>query len=83
MAISDNEVAQIVGTITSAANRIESNRTNAELEEVKDLLRGMIGLVKLISGRNDMPPEFIDALKTNHRYIDACAFLNRKNTPNG
>lgn len=40
-------------------------------DEVHDALLGMIGLVQLISARDDLPADIKTAMLSNHRYIDA------------
>jgi hypothetical protein len=43
-----------------------------------DLLKGLVGLVQLICHRSDTPSEIAFAMKTNHRFVDAMAYLKEK-----
>jgi hypothetical protein len=40
-------------------------------ERTLDALKGLLGLVEIIAGRNDLPSEIRVALETNHRTIEA------------
>lgn len=34
-------------------------------------LRGIVGLLQMVGGRDDLPPEIADILETNHRVVEA------------
>lgn len=41
------------------------------IEDLEGALRGLIGLVQLISHNRDLPAAFRETLMTNHRVLDA------------
>jgi hypothetical protein len=51
------------------------------LQEERDTLyghvNGLLGLLQLVRGRDDMPAEISEVLNTNHRATDAAAYLTR------
>lgn len=47
----------------------------SRLDELRDATLGLIGLVQMISHRDDLPAEIRNVLLTNHRFVDACAVV--------
>lgn len=48
-----------------------------ERDELYGYVNGLLGLLQLVSGRDDMPTEIAECLKTNHRAVDAAAYLTQ------
>lgn len=46
-----------------------------EIARLEGFVRGLIGLTELISHRDDVSPDLRGVLATNHRVVDAIAFL--------
>lgn len=59
--------------IVQAADAIEVMARRSV--DALDLLKGMVGLVQIITGRDDMPAEIKAVTLDNHRYVDALAYI--------
>jgi hypothetical protein len=46
-----------------------------ERDNLYDYVNGLLGLLQLIRGRDDVNAEVKDVLRTNHRVVDATAYL--------
>jgi hypothetical protein len=53
----------------------ETEQIRAERDCLYFYLYGLLGLLQLVRGRDDMPPAIDDVLNTNHRAVDAAAYL--------
>lgn len=67
-----------VETMQKAGALIEALRTRCQNQ--RDALAGMVGLVQLVLGRDDLTPELRFVLETNHRIVEAVVVLNRADT---
>lgn len=45
------------------------------IEDLQNALNGLLGLIQLVAGRQDISPEVRDALTTGHRIVDAVELL--------
>ena len=52
-------------------------RLLAERNALYGHVSGLLGLLQLVRGRDDMPGEIRKVLNTNHRATDAAAYLTR------
>lgn len=55
----------------------EVARLREERDQLFNYVRGLIGLTQLIRGRDDVPAEVKESLRTNHRVTDAGAYLTQ------
>jgi hypothetical protein len=53
-------------------------RLRDERDELHDLLAGVVGLVQLVSSRNDLPAGLKEILRSNHRFVDALTGLHKE-----
>lgn len=51
--------------------------SHATTPELLNAIKGLLGLVQIITFRNDLPPDLAASLKDNHRYKDADALVAR------
>lgn len=54
-----------------------AERVRDERDQLYGYVNGLLGLLQLVRGRDDMPAEINDALRTNHRAVDAAAYLTQ------
>jgi hypothetical protein len=54
----------------------------SERDNLYDYVNGLLGLLRLIRGRDDVNAEVKDVLRTNHRVVDAAAYLTQIMPPN-
>lgn len=59
--------------IARATQRITD--LGAERDELLGFVNGLLGLVQLITSRDDLPREIREAMLSNHRYVDALAYV--------
>jgi hypothetical protein len=62
----DKEIRAAILAVTEASE---------ELRTVRDLLTGLMGLIVLVSSRDDFPYEVTVAMLNNHRYVDALRYI--------
>lgn len=48
-----------------------------ERNQLYGYVQGLLGLLQLVRGRDDMPAEISDVLNTNHRATDPAAYLTQ------
>lgn len=48
-----------------------------ERNQLYGYVNGLLGLLQLVRGRDDMPTEISTVLNTNHRATDAAAYLTQ------
>jgi hypothetical protein len=48
-----------------------------ERDNLYGYVNGLLGLLQLIRGRDDVNDEVKDVLRTNHRVVDAAAYLTQ------
>jgi len=53
------------------------NAPNAGIQALVDACNGLLGLLQLIDGRDDVSAELRDVLRTNHRVVDAIEVVER------
>jgi len=58
--------------------RDEIERLRKERDELYGYVNGLLGLLQLVRGRDDMPDEISEALRTSHRTCDAAAIRELK-----
>jgi hypothetical protein len=54
-----------------------SEQMAKERHELYGYVSGLLGLLQLVRGRDDMPPEIDEILKTSHRATDAASYLTQ------
>jgi hypothetical protein len=69
-----NAVLDALQAMREAAQLI--SRLRDELDELHVLLAGVVGLVQLVSSRNDLPAGLKEILLSNHRFVDALTGLH-------
>ena len=57
--------------------RTDNERLQQERDDLYGYVQGLLGLLQLVRGRDDMPAEIGEILRTNHRAADAAAYLTR------
>lgn len=55
----------------------ENERLSKERNELYGYVNGLLGLLQLVRGRDDMPKEIAEVLRTNHRAVDAASYLTQ------
>jgi hypothetical protein len=68
-------VDEAAATMARASQRIEDLR--ARNEDLGSALAGLLGLVEMVSHRDDITPELREVLRTNHRFVTANLALVR------
>lgn len=58
-----------------------TERLREERDNLYGYVNGLLGLLQLIRGRDDMPAAISEALNTNHRAVDAAAYLTQITPP--
>lgn len=71
----DPTYAQIAeAVITAAPSALERG---TERDELYGYVNGLLGLLQLLRGRDDIPDEVKEIMRTNHRAADAAAYLTQ------
>jgi hypothetical protein len=77
----DTEAASVVADVWDDGGDGSTQFANAVLiaaaPDLLDAVKGLLGLVQLISGRLDIPGDLPSAMQSNHRYVDAAALVAR------
>ena len=60
-----------------AAQRDHIRELRAERDELYGYVNGLLGLLQLVRDRDDMPSAISHVLCTNHRAVDAAAYLTQ------
>ena len=68
-------VDEAVETMKRAGVLIEHQRER--VQELRDALAGMIGLIQMVRNRNDVSLDLHTVLTTNHRLVTASEVLDR------
>jgi hypothetical protein len=58
-------------------------RLQDERDELYGYVNGLLGLLQFIRDRDDVNAEVKDVLRTNHRVVDAAAYLTQIVPPKG
>jgi hypothetical protein len=66
---------EAVRVMAQARQRIED--LGRERDELLGYVNGLLGLVQLIGHRNDLPRDVRLAMFSNHRYVDALAYVSK------
>lgn len=53
------------------------NRLRDERDELYGYVNGLLGLLVLLRNRDDISDEIKDIMRTNHRVVDAAAYLTQ------
>jgi hypothetical protein len=53
------------------------NTLTEERDELYGYVNGLLGLLVLLRGRDDVPAEVKEAMRYNHRVVDAAAYLTQ------
>lgn len=63
--------------------KAQRERERRELEQMRDALADCVGLLQLISSRDDLPRGLKETIRGHHRYLGAVALLDSSARANG